>query len=153
MTDRPHPDGVDCLWLASDHEGHVAAFVTGGVGPIPILALNCEDVLVADLEELVCDLPRISVASLLISIKRPDDFLDLAERGVFVYDWTDVQRTSSESVFAYEPVAAPVTPIRVDKLPLTLVNIVNDLNFGKIKFADGQPIDVRFFFECREGLC
>jgi hypothetical protein len=72
VSDRSHPDG----------DGHLGAFVTGGVGSIPILAINCKDALVENIEKSICDLPNDSTARLLVSIKRPDDFIDLAERGV-----------------------------------------------------------------------
>lgn len=151
MSDRPYPDGIDCVWLASDRAGHLGAFVTGGVGPIPIQALTCEDAPVENIEELVCDLPNASTARLLVSIKRPDDFIELAERGVFVYDWSDVHRTARESIHAYEPVAAPVNPITVDMLPVELANVAKALKFGDISFTDGQPLDVRAHMKCHEG--
>jgi hypothetical protein len=151
VSDRPYPNGIDCMWLASDRNGHLGAFVTGGFGPIPIQALNCEDALVEDIEDLVCNLPNVSTARLLVSIKQPDDFLELAKRGVFVYDWSDVHRTARKSIHAYELVAAPVNPIAVDMLPIGLANIAKAIKFGNVAFADGQLLDVRAHVKCRES--
>jgi hypothetical protein len=137
--------------LASDRDGHLGAFVTGDVGPIPIQALNCEDALIEDIEELICNLPNASTALLLVSIKRSDDFVDLAERGVFVYDWSDVHRTARESIHAYELVATPVSPITVKMLPVKLASVAIALKFVDIAFADGQPLDIRTHMKCGEG--
>ena len=41
-------------------------------------------------------IPNVPVARLLVSVKRPDGFIDLAERGAFVYDWTDGVREAHQ---------------------------------------------------------
>jgi hypothetical protein len=151
MSDRPYQDGIDCVWLASDRDGHLGAFATGGIGPIPVQALDCEGPPVEDIEGLVCDLPDVSAARLLVSIKRPDDFIELAKRGLFVYDWSDVHRTTRESIHAYELIVTPVNPITVDLLPDEVANIAKALKFGDVAFADGQPLDVYMHMKCREG--
>lgn len=38
---------------------------------------------------------------------RPDDFVELAEQGLFVYDWTDIHRKRKDYLHAYELVAVP----------------------------------------------
>lgn len=148
MSDRMYPDGVDCAWLASDRDGYVGVFVTAGVGPIPIHWLNDEGMQVEDVEALIYQLPNASAARMLVEIKRPDDFIELASRGVFVYDWRDVHRTSSEESNAYEPVAIPLTPITVDKLSDSLGSMVKSLLFADVAFVDGQPLDV-----CKHTSC
>ena len=106
---HPYPLGVDCVWLASDSNGHVGAFVTAGVGPIPTSELNCEYGSVEGIENLVNALPRISPARLLLPIDVPS-FCALAERGFFVSDWQDVHRASRGCTRKYEPVAVPINP-------------------------------------------
>jgi hypothetical protein len=152
VSNRSYPDGIDCVWLASDRDGHLGAFVTGGVGPIPIQALNCEDALIEDIEKFICNLRNASTARLLVSIKRPDDFIELAERGVFVYDWSDVHRTARESIHAYELVATPVSPITVNMLPVKLASVAKALKFGDVAFADKQPLDVRAHMKCGDKV-
>lgn len=149
--ERPYPDGVDCVWLAADRDGHLGAFVTGGVGPIPVQALNSEYASINETEERICELPRVSSAQLLVVVKRPDDFIALAERGVFVYDWSDVHRPACESIHAYEPVAAPTKPITVDALPDEIAALVEGIRLERIAFADGQALDIRAHMNCREG--
>ncbi|MGQ0701140.1 MAG: hypothetical protein ACT4PZ_23220 [Panacagrimonas sp.] len=148
MSTEIYPNGIDCVWLASDREGYLGAFVTGGVGPVPLQALNHEGTSVQDIEGLICGMPSVSGARTLVSIKRPDDFLDLAERGIFVYDWIDFHRTASESLHAYEQVATPVSPITVDMLPDELAGIAKILRFDDVAFVDAQRLDVRAYMNC-----
>ncbi len=148
--DRSYPDGVDCVWLAADRDGYLGVFVTGGSGPIPVQALNSEHGPVEDIEERIFDLPRVSDAKLLVAVKRPDDFIALAERGLFVYDWSDVNRTARESIHAYEPVAAPVSPIKVDALPDEIAALLEGLRLENVAFAEGQLLDIRTHVNSRE---
>lgn len=151
MSERPYPDGVDCVWFASDHDGHLGVFVTGGVGPIPLHWLNDDGVQIEDAEALICELPIVSAARMLISIKRPDDFLELASRGFFVYDWRDVHRSSGELHNAYEAVAIPITPITIDRLSDGLAGMAKSLIFVGVAFADAQPLDVCKYAGCRDS--
>ena len=50
MSTQPYPEGIDCVWLASDREGRVGAFITAGVGPIPAEALSSVYMPVEDIE-------------------------------------------------------------------------------------------------------
>jgi len=148
--DRPYPQGTDCVWIGADRSGHVAAFVTGGTGPIPVSVLNSELIRVEEVEERICDLPRVSFARQLVATKKPDAFVELAERGLFVYDWSDVHRTKNESVHEYEPVAVPVTPATVGELPDEIAALVRGVALD-VTFADGNSLDVRAHVDCREG--
>ena len=152
MTDRPYPDGIDCVWLASDRDGYLGAFITAGVGPIPSEALECDYVPVSEIESQICAMPKVSKCRLLVSVKRPDDFIDLAERGFFVYDWTDINRTRREETRMYEPVATPTTPIKADSLFGELAFVANALKLKQEAFADQLGIDVCSYMMCREGL-
>jgi len=151
MTERPYPGGIDCLWLATDRNGHCGAFVTGGEGPVPVQLLLDVGIQVEDIGALVCYLPVSTSARMLVSMKRPDDFMDLATRGFFVYDWSDVHRVSSKCIHAYEPIAVPVNPITLDKLPDALVEIAKTAKFSDVEFADSQLLDVREHASCRDG--
>ena len=135
MRQRPDLRDVDCVWLGCDRDGHVAAFVTGGSGPVPDAVLDLEEPRVEELEELVCGLPRTSAARLLVSVKRPDSFVEMAERGFFVYDWTDVYRTAREVLNEYEPVALPVNPVGVDQLPAGLAKACGCVRFAGVSFG------------------
>lgn len=143
MSVRPYPKGIDCVWIASDSEGHIAAFITAGVGPVPKQALSYAHLSLEYIEIQLCQLPVVSQARLLVSAKRPDDFINLAERGLFVYDWTDINRTNREALGVYEPVAVPTKPITAEALPTELAAVAKDLKLADIVFAAKDPIDVR----------
>src|SRR5688500_4407726 len=130
-----YPTGIDSVWLATDRDGHVAVFVTAGNGPIPACVLSAENVAVEDIEGMLVGLPRVTTARLLISVKRPDDYLDMAERGLFVYDWTDAHRTASEALRTYELMAAPISPATVDAMPIEVVRVMCGVAFDDISFA------------------
>jgi hypothetical protein len=134
---------MDSVWLACDCEGHLATFVTAGLGPIPIEALKFESILIEDIEQLLLDLPTVSDARLLVSIERSDSFVALANRGLFVYDWTDIHKSDRKSTGSYELVAVPMKPISVDRLPGDLAILAMAIRFGKLKFSDERLIDVR----------
>ena len=150
MSDRLYPEGIDCVWVASDRIGHLGAFITAGVGPIPDKALDVSYVPLESIESRICDMPKGSDVRLLVSVKTPDDFIALAERGVFVFDWTDTGRTSREAVRAYEPVASPVRPIKVDMVPADIAALANVLKFVDVDFTEEKLLDVRLHASCHE---
>ena len=145
---KPYPQGSDCVWLASDEQGHLGAFITAGVGPIPAAAFDSGLIELEDIEGRLCQLPLTSHAQLLVSVKRPDDFIDLAERGFFVYDWTDVSRTTQEELRVYELVAVPTQPLNVGSLPPDLATVATVLRLSDLVFAAGSAVDVRAHLRC-----
>ena len=152
MTYRPYPH-ADCVWLASDQNGHVAAFVTAGTGPIPTAVLQTP-LPVEESEALVCSLPTTTTARLLVSVPRPDSFVDLAERGLFVYDWHE-HRIDGRSTGVYEAVATPNDPVCFGSLTGELAEISKVVTFGSVSFMDARVVDVRACAQCCEsdGYC
>ncbi|MBB6580644.1 hypothetical protein [Ralstonia solanacearum] len=151
MITQPYPDGIDCVWIASDRNGHLGAFITAGVGPIPAEALKSVYIPVEDIEGQLCLLPIIAQAELLVSVKRPDDFIDLAERGVFVYDWTDINRTARDALRVYEPVAVPTRPIMTNSLPDDLSALAKVLELADVVFSTKTAVDIRALVSCAEA--
>lgn len=146
MDERPYPEGIDTLWLASDHAGHLGVFVTGGSGPIPVQALR-PDYPLEDLEARLLELPKASDIDL--RVPRPDGFVALAECGFFVFDWSDVHRTEAY-IDEYELVASPYRPIALDQLPAALADIARSTRLAKVSFATAWRVDVRAHAICRE---
>jgi hypothetical protein len=151
VSAQPYPDDIDCVWLASDRDGHLGAFITAGVGPIPAAALDYVYIHVEDIEGRLCRLPLVSQAELLVSVKRPDDFIDLAERGVFVFDWTDIHRTARAALRVYEPVAVPTRPITASSLPSDLAALVEIVRLAHVAFTANEAIDVCAHLSCAEA--
>ena len=150
MTAKAYPAGTDCVWLALDQDNHVAAFTTGGSGPIPLKVLEFGEGPADEIEVRIKELPLASAARLLVSLKRPDDFVDFAERGIFAYDWSDVHRMERDEICAYELVAAPSSPINVGQLPSKIAAFAERNKIEGVVFATTQRIDVRKSLNCIE---
>jgi len=149
MDERPYPDGVDCCWLASDRIGQLGVFVTGGSGPIPAQLL-LPPYLLDDLEETILALPKASDIDLRVKVPRPDRFVALAERGFFVYDWSDVHRTE-QYIDEYELMALPYRPLTLDLLPDSLMDTARAVRLGAVSFASAWRVDVRAHMACRDA--
>lgn len=113
QPDAPSSEGSDIFWIASDSLQQVGMFATGGDGPIPWTARPW----IHSAEEQALMLSVVCAVELKIPYPRPDDFVALAERGFFSFDWTDVHKTSIQARSAYEMVCRPVCPLTVDQLP------------------------------------
>ncbi|XAZ22217.1 hypothetical protein LVY75_25860 [Sinorhizobium sp. B11] len=111
-----YPFDIDYPWVATDKDGFLATFFTGGAGAIPLAALPNMHAASSDLEAAFLQLPVVSEVNLLVSYPRPDDFVATAERGLFAYDWADVHRIKRDYSGKYEKVAAPQKPIRIGDL-------------------------------------
>jgi hypothetical protein len=151
MAGKQYPVGVDCVWLALDQEGHVAAFATGGSGPMPLHLLEAQGQVVENIEARLGELSRTAVARLLVSLKRPDDFVDIAERGIFAYDWSDVHRAERDEIHAYELIAAPSEPIKITALPDDVARLAAKTKLGNVTFGIEATLDVRQSVGCVEG--
>jgi hypothetical protein len=149
MDERPYPDGLDCCWLASDRIGQLGVFVTGGSGPIPAQALLPSYPL-DEIEEAILALPKASDIDLRVRAPRPDRFVALAERGFFVYDWSDVHRTE-QYIDEYELMALPYRPLTLDLLPESLSDAARLVRFSAVSFASAWRVDVRPQMACREA--
>jgi hypothetical protein len=118
MTSMIDAAGFDCAWLVSDSAGCLAAVVTAGVGPIPESVFG-GPVDLCDLEYRLRQLPVVGEANALAD-GDATSFLDLARRGLFVFDWTDVYSSNREKTDAYQLVAAPACAIHASDLPADL---------------------------------
>jgi hypothetical protein len=149
MDERPYPQDFDYCWLATDRAGHLGVFVTAGRGPIPAQVL-LESYPLEDIEEQILNLPKASDIDLLARVSDPSDFVALAERGFFVYDWSDIHRTISEEIGEYELMALPYRPLTLDQLPDDLGDTARSVRFTKVAFASAWRVDVRAHMACRE---
>jgi len=148
MHERPYPEGMECCWLASDRDGHLGVFMTGGRGPVPAWALL--DIYPLDtIEERILALPKASDIDLRIRRSGSDRFVALAERGFFVYDWSDAHRTEAY-IDEYELTALPYRPTTLDQLPDDLADAARSVRFAKIAFANAWRVDVRAQMPHRE---
>jgi hypothetical protein len=101
-----YPVGIDAAWLGADEIGRVGLFITAGEGPVPETALHQLELGIWP-EKAVAGLPRVGPCNLLAEVPNPNSFIEAAERGIFVYDWTDIHRSRSGEMDSYELVASP----------------------------------------------
>lgn len=132
----------DTTWLATDEDGCVGVFFTGGQGPIRETSfIGASDQFM--IEDLLLGLHKSSQSKLHIPFKRPDDYVAMAERGLYAFDWTDTHRTSSEDRNVYELVAEPSQPLKVAQLPDLLRSLGRATKICGSRFADAYKSGVR----------
>ncbi|TRC72293.1 hypothetical protein FJV83_00920 [Mesorhizobium sp. WSM4307] len=147
MTTSNYPIGIDCVWIASDAVGDLGAFTTAGAGPIPLRVLDNDWLPITDIEEAICKLPLISTGKMLIPIKRPDDFVAMAARGFFVYDWQDISRTNARKMGKYEKIASPSKPLNREFLHDELRLIASSIVMLNLKFSEVRAIKIEENFD------
>lgn len=133
IAQQPYPDGIDCTWLGVDRRGKIAAFVTAGEGEIPTALLMQPDVDLRDIETLLMHLPVTGKVKLRVSVARPDDFLDMACRGLYVYDWSGDK---------YTLVAEPELAIEFSGLDSELKVVAAHAVFDSVDFFSQETISV-----------
>lgn len=143
MNQQAYPHARDCGWIASDDHGNVGIFITAGEGPIASAALNGEFFPIVEVEPRVLDMSvrdREGV-KMLVKVPRPDSYIDLASRGLYVYDWTDISRGSGH-LDAYELMAIPAAAIRCDELPEELATVARSVRLTGVRFGVDTTISV-----------
>ncbi|WP_165253251.1 hypothetical protein [Paludisphaera soli] len=146
QPDRCYPIGLDYAWLATDAEGHVARFTNAGQGPIPKAVLA--DRRASDqAEALTMALPERGDSLMLVAMPRPDDFVAVACRGLFAYDWQDAHRQAGR-IHRYELISRPTVPVTVEELVGELATLIGKVKFRSIRFAESPAIAVDDHGEC-----
>ena len=141
MQGHEYPAGIDFVWLARDREGHVAAFVTAGTGPIPRDALP-QVHLEPTPEELLALLPRCSAVLSLGEHGDTTSFEAMASRGFYVFDWSDAHRSAAKALDRYELVSKPLHAAMVGQLPASLGSIVAAVTLPIESFASSEQVRV-----------
>jgi hypothetical protein len=129
-------EGIDVAWLAMDSFGHIGVFTTGGKGPIPSTALPS----VESAEESVALLPEVSGSELHARFPRPDDYVAFSKRGIFAFDWVDVHRVGAEASNAYELIASPTVPVKLEALPARVKALASATVFPNLAFTTSKAI-------------
>jgi hypothetical protein len=143
-----YPSEFDCVWLATDRNGCLGAFITAGIGPIPKAVFANSNFPDEDFEEYLIELPQISEVEMLVELPRPDSILALASRGLFVFDWSDIHRTDKERINKYELLAKPVHSKSIASLPKKLSDLFAIVKLEQMSFPESETIDIRSFYSC-----
>lgn len=136
-----YPEGVEVVWVGRDNLGYVGAFVTAGYGPLPRAVKEYELIMSASLEDYILASVSVTTRANLESENTPGDtssFLALAQRGLFVFDWTDTCKR--EKTRKYELVAKPLRPLQACYLPVAIG--MQAVHLPKADFTSIQQIDI-----------
>jgi hypothetical protein len=124
-------EGGEFDWFAVDAVGHVGHFSTAGFGPVPMPILERLDAAQEhDLWSLgtrLLDLPEAGTASGHLP-GRIDEWLELARRGLYGFDWKHWSGP-------YLRAATPGIPVAVSSLPAELRHLVSMVEFPGVRFA------------------
>lgn len=130
-----YPHQLDIAWLAVDDHQALAVMISAGEGPIPDAVLAHDADQIFGLEKALLSLPPIGAALDLAKVPDASSFAALSERGLFVYDWSDVHRTRVSALNGYELVARPSLAIDLDGLPQALRRLA-----ARVGGAFGAPL-------------
>jgi len=100
---------VEFDWLASDQDDFVAYISSAGAGPLPKAAIEAAPLL-EDVLDRIRGLTRTGKAIPTAGVLNPRDWLDVAERGFFAYDWSSTSKR-------YELIAEPSRPLHLHGIP------------------------------------
>lgn len=140
-----YPEDYDVTWMASDRNGHVAFFRTGGYGPIPLAAMSRQLPDFGDMEELASSLPVNSKAKTQHDLK---ELIEITERGFFYYDWRHIEGVGFKHT--YDLIGTPSLSIHIETLPSDMRQAAKAVIFDDLDF--GAPrLDVGHRFECQVG--
>ena len=134
---------IDLLWLATDSEGHVAVFATGGQGHVAQTAMPFVQ---SDMSPT--ELPIEWPARAHGKASRAD--VELAMSGLYVYNWADVHRVTRAHSNLYELQATPTRPITLAELPESLRVEANATQLLGLRFADAMTIDLPRWVPCAD---
>ncbi|MEM8814731.1 MAG: hypothetical protein AAGE85_02830 [Pseudomonadota bacterium] len=127
-----HPfEGREFDWVATDSKGSVGYFSTAGVAPVPEICLSNNGIYEYLFEEVV-GLPVVCAARVLDKSDRDiADWIAVAERGFYAYDW-------SRYTSRYDLVAKPSEPLSAMTLPRALRSVVTaievETDFRKLEY-------------------
>ena len=138
MTTYDYPYFL-CSWLASDKDGNIGTFQTGGEGIVPLQMLQVLNEF--DVQANLLEMAVVSGVRVVMPNECSPQHEALAERGLYVYRWND---TRGE----YYLVAEPTKPITRDGLSQKLRDVVPDLALSRVSFANALSINVKNHVEC-----
>jgi hypothetical protein len=126
---------MDFSWLAADRDGHVAWLVTFGSAVVPAWVERSASAF-DDVESALAALPVRGGVNAKEESRYVREWLDVARRGVFGYDW-------SVHEGPYELIARPDHAIQVGELPPALAALALRCRFAHLSFNDSPAILVR----------
>ena len=142
----------DFEWYAVDRDGFIAFFTSAGFGPIPIVVFRSES-LYFEITRTISDLSccgghRINIAGQLYP--KPEDWVRMAQRGLFAYDWDSSNAGQYVSCQPYQLIASPARPMNISELPQLIQNSLADIRFN-VSFRECRELLVEESFDELNG--
>jgi hypothetical protein len=127
-VDFPAAHSMDTQWFAVDRDGHVALFITGEAGSMPLTAGE------GDVDEVLRALGSKQTQE---GLDYDEDALgrELARRGVHVYE-----DASDFFTGPYKRAHKPKKPLHVDQLPPELRDDLKSVRFDGLSFAEKKVL-------------
>jgi len=138
LSDPDYPAWLDLVWVSVDARGRLGAFATGGQGPIAVSAFLASE----QVGDWLDSLPDRSATK----HGAAEAFSIYARKGLFAFDWSDVHRTS-DWLDAYELMAAPMEPLLIDQIPVTVAKFIARTTLD-IDLEQCPTLDPRQFISC-----
>lgn len=130
----------DVEWFATDSAGNLAAFVTAGLGPVPLCVFEQELSLIG-LHTRVDALPAISTTEPVDRAQGTNpSFVRLAAKGFFVYDWNHARGRYCANL-PYRLTTRPRSPLKISGS--TFNGLLPELT---VRFSDATGIVVEDLF-------
>ena len=128
--------GTEFDWVASDSNGRLGYFSTAGFGGIPASVAAIDDEMYG-----ICDavavLPERGAMKLLSHLTNVDDWIRVAMRGFFAYDWNHERD-------CYAPISIPTSPLFLTDLGLeSPIRKAAELCRMNENFSGEQDIELR----------
>ena len=133
---------ADYAWIAVDAKGQLAAFITAGEGQVPYEVFEQDVIPPYAIEHAILEMPVVSGVILNIYMEdgMPRFFMQLCQRGFFVYDWEGDKRRPF--LPAYQLLVSPSKPIGIQQIAHNDLSVFSTLVFKDTVF--GEPfIDVK----------
>jgi hypothetical protein len=131
----------DWDWFAIDEKGHIAHFASSGSGGVPqIITEDVDGGQTQTAAYLSAALPVTQIRVLHAPYPDMSDFIYMAERGLFSYDFIskDNQPWTQEGI--YRQLVRPVMPIFWKNLPVTLQRELQPVHFARLSFEKSAYI-------------
>lgn len=125
------PDLGEFDWFAVDGSGHIGHFVDAGFGPVPAAVFARLHEL-RDLNKRILQLPVVGSAKGHLS-GSIDDWLEMARRGLFSYDWKHWKGP-------YRRAATPSHPISLADVPAHLRELLQVVTWPEVRLADSWKV-------------
>lgn len=136
--------GVDFVWIVVDAKGQLAAFITAGEGKVPYEVFEQDIIPPYAIEYEILEMPVVSgvIINIYMEDGMPSFFINLCQRGFFVYDWTGDDKRPYPT--EYQLLTSLSKPIGIEQIANNYLNIFSTVVFKTSVF--GEPfIDVKKF--------